>query len=85
MSSAWLGFDDEDDLLNEFEKMLNGEANEYEEVSKKTYTASPEHCFRHTWEKVGYSPVLNDPWYNCSKCGLAKEEYDKRTTERPLL
>ena len=84
MSICWVldggddDFFDEDELLREFEKMLNDEPNKYKEVAKKTYTAKPEYCYNHTWEKVGDSPVLNTPWYNCKKCGIAKEAHDKK-------
>ena len=69
---------DEDDLLKEFEKMLNGETNNYKEVAKKEYDTKPSSCYFHVWEIVGHSPVLNVPWYNCKKCGMPKEEDDKK-------
>ena len=75
--------DDEDDLLKEFEKMLNGESNEYQ-MPKKTYISKPMHCHYHDWELVGRSPVLDEPWYNCKKCGISKEKYERKT-KRPLL
>ena len=80
----WSGYDeeDEDDLLKEFEKMLNDEPNDYK-IPKKTYTTKPEYCPYHNWELVGRSPVLDLPWYNCTKCGMSKEKYDKKT--KPLL
>jgi hypothetical protein len=83
--NCWICWDpDEDNLLIEFEKMLNDEPNEYKEVAKKTYTAKPEYCFSHTWEIVGRSPVLDLPWYNCKKCGIAKEKYEKNTKKQFL-
>lgn len=31
----------------------------------------------HVWKIVGHSPVLDDPWYNCEKCSMRKEDKDK--------
>ncbi len=81
---CWEPDEDRDDILKEFEKMLNDEDNSYQ-MPEKTYTASPDHCKYHRWELVGRSPVLDDPWYNCEKCGMPKEEYEKETNQRPLL
>ena len=70
-------FLDEKTLLIEFEKMLNGEVNEYDKMSEKEKSEKQKSCYYHVWEIVGYSPVLDIPWYNCKKCGAAKEEDDK--------
>lgn len=83
MSSSWFdgiywNDDDENKLLIEFEKMLEEQDNEYEELSKdrKITTTDPKNC-RHVWIEVGRSPVLNDPWINCRKCNIKKEIYEK--------
>ena len=84
MNDAWFNlWDDEDDevdesrLLAEFEKLLNGEDNDYEALAKDA-EHKPDKCW-HTWEKSGQSMLMKDGeyWYNCKKCGIAKEKYEK--------
>lgn len=90
MTCCWIDWyndeNDEGDLLKEFEKMLNGEPNEYKAV-KKEPPIDPDYCPYHDWELIGRSPVLDLPWYNCKKCGITKEKHDKKTKplQRPLL
>jgi len=70
-------FLDEEELLREFEKMLNGEDNEYEEATKDmSFYTRPDKCI-HTWETTGRGPVTNEEWFNCKKCGIKKELYEK--------
>ena len=71
-------FFNEDDLLAEFEKMLNGEDNEYGKLSKEEQKKKEADCYYHIWEVIGRSPVLDLPWYHCKKCGMKKEDYDKK-------
>lgn len=33
-------------------------------------------CY-HRFEFVGRSPVLDEAWWNCKECGIAREEYEK--------
>jgi hypothetical protein len=82
---CWIGIDDDDEdfldedaLLAEFEKMLNGEVNEYDKMAEKEKSEKQKNCYFHTWEIVGRGPVSDIPWYNCKKCGISKEEDDKR-------
>ena len=85
-SFCWIDFTDDDDeedffdeneLLVEFEKMLNGDTNKYKEVSEKEQDDKQKSCYDHSWEIVGRGPVSDIPWYNCKKCGITKEEYEK--------
>ena len=58
--------------------MLNGQDNKYKELSGKAKKESQDNCFSHIWEIVGRGPVSDTPWINCKKCGIAKEEDEKR-------
>lgn len=62
---------DREQLLLEFEKMLNDEDNEYE--TKKTPMSY--NC-DHNWVKTGESPLSGKFWYNCKNCKLPREEYE---------
>ena len=72
--------EEETEILAEFEKMLNGESNNYSSLRKEP-KPSIVGC-THIWEHVGNSPVLDTPWYNCKKCGIAKEKYEKSKQEK---
>lgn len=85
MSSGWiLDFDEEEsffddkELLDEFEKMLNGENNDYHKMSKEEREKKQKDCYSHYWELVGSGPVTDTPWYNCKICGMSKEDYEKK-------
>ena len=83
MNDGWFDLlwdDDEElmtdeELLAEFEKMLNEEDNEYETLAKYA-KHKPDTCM-HYWIKTGVSPVLDEQWFNCKKCGIKKELYEK--------
>lgn len=74
MNDGWFDDDlwDEDDLLAEFDKLLK------EESSYKTNFSGGSTTCSHDWVEIGRSPVLDEPWINCKKCGISKETYDKR-------
>lgn len=36
----------------------------------------PNNC-NHSWILVGNGPVTGEPWYNCKKCDIKKEDYEK--------
>ena len=83
MNDGWIDLWDEEDyldekeLLIEFEKLINGEKNEYDELAKdKSFYSRPDNC-RHVWISTGRSPILDTPWFNCKNCGMKKEVYDK--------
>jgi hypothetical protein len=69
---------DETELLLEFEKMLNGDDNEYDRLSEEERKKKQKDCYSHYWELVGSGPVTDTPWYNCKNCGISKEEYEKK-------
>ena len=48
----------------------------FEENQENDLTDKQRLCY-HDWELVGKSPVLDEEWWNCSKCGIAKEKYYK--------
>ena len=69
-SMSW--FDDEDELdekklLKEFEQMLGKDEDN---------PVDPEKCY-HQWTLTGHGPVTNTPWYDCKKCKIKKEDYEK--------
>jgi len=66
---------DQDELLAEFEKMLHEEDNNYRELAKGA-SNKPDECM-HQWIKTGVSPVLAEQWWNCKKCSMKKEVYEK--------
>ena len=74
-----------DDLFAEFEKMLNGESNDYTQIgyddpkplSDEGKKAFSKYC-DHKWEKTGTSPYTNEQWYNCVYCDIAKEKVEKK-------
>ena len=68
---------DEKELLAEFEKMLDGKDNKYTEMAKSDKGEKSETCYFHVWEEVGRGPVSDEPWLNCQKCGISKEEHEK--------
>ena len=85
----WGSFDEQDELdneddefqilLQEYEKKVNGKPNKYHELTKdssKNSSSHPDMC-KHVWENVGTSPVLNEEWFNCKKCKIKKEVYEK--------
>ena len=72
----------DEELLKEFEKMLNLEDNDYEELAKDA-SVSPGSCY-HVWEMTGRSPVLDTEWFNCKKCRIKKEVYDKSINPKKL-
>lgn len=70
----YFGDDDDqvdiDQLLKEFEKHI--------ESSDPWHDDSCDHV----WELVGRSPVLDEKWYNCKKCGIKKEDYMRKRLEK---
>jgi hypothetical protein len=64
--------DDTDDLFKEFDHELD------KLLEKQISPDKQKRCW-HTWELVGRSPVLDEPWYNCKKCGMKKEDYERST------
>ena len=60
--------DDDDDKIPEIPNIT-------EEVQKNCY---------HRWVVTGYGPNNKDsePWKNCDRCGMKKEDYDKQQKGR---
>jgi hypothetical protein len=68
------------ELLEEFEKMLYDEDNNYIDLSseQKSEDNTPQKFCRHEWVGSGYSPLTDEQWFNCDKCGMKKEDFDRK-------
>jgi len=55
---------------------MNGWWDEYDKEEEENKNNDSSRC-HHVWESVGRSPVLDIEWFNCKKCKMKKEDYDK--------
>lgn len=48
----------------------------FEEINEKYLTDNERLCY-HEFVLVGKSPVINEEWWNCKKCHISKEKWEK--------
>ena len=73
-----------DKLLEDFEEALRLDldeppdfnAEEYDKYDIKKKKGDGK-CRFHKWVKTGESPIHGTEWYNCEKCSIDKEEWEK--------
>lgn len=70
--SEWDGPVTDEQLLFEFEKMIQEDKKKLPPIPKN----DPDNCY-HVWEVVGSGPVTDTPWFNCKYCKIRKEDYEK--------
>ena len=46
-----------------------------DKFEEKDLTDKQRLCY-HKFELVGKSPVLDEEWWNCKECGIAREDYE---------